>query len=292
MLHAMPFGSVLGRVVTLTIRRFGSPGAFFALDEASKETILLPGAEVPAGAQIGDALEAFVYLDSEDRPVATLRTPILALGEVTFLTVTDVTKIGAFFDWGMPKELLVPHAEQTRSLAVGDRHPIGLFLDDTSRLAGTMRVTEMLKGPSEIDIEQGIWTDGEAWRNEPELGLFVIVERSFVGLVPKSEPHTASRGDALRVRVANVLPDGKIELSLRGAAHEELAGDAERILAKLATPNAPRIGDHSSPETIAAAFGLSKKAFKRAVGRLLKDHAVTIDAERCLVLAGAAPGKR
>jgi uncharacterized protein len=281
MLPTMPFGSVLGRVVTLTIRRFGSPGAFFALDEERKETILLPGAEVPAGVKVGEALEVFVYLDSEDRPVATTRTPVLSLGEVAFLTVTDVTKIGAFFDWGMPKELLVPYAEQTRPLAVGDRHPIGLFLDDTGRLAGTMRVSEMLK--SVIDIEQGCWTDGEAWRNEPELGLFVIVERAFVGLVPASEPHTTTRGEAVRVRVANVLPDGKIELSLRGSAHEELAGDAERILAKLAQPDAPRVGDHSSPEEIRAAFGLSKKAFKRAVGRLLKDRAVTIDAERCLV---------
>jgi predicted RNA-binding protein (virulence factor B family) len=285
MLTAMPFGSVLGRVVTLTIRRFGSPGAFFALDEQSPKTILLPGAEVPAGTQVGDALEVFVYLDSEDRPVATTRTPVLTLGEVAFLTVTDVTPIGAFFDWGMPKELLVPHAEQTRQLAVGDRHPVGLFLDGTGRLAGTMRVSEMLQGASDIHIEQGVWTDGEAWRNEPDLGLFVIVERCFVGLVPATEPHTAQRGDALRVRVANVLPDGKIELSLRGPAHEELAGDASLILAKLSEPGAVRVGDHSSPEAIRDTFGLSKKAFKRAVGRLLKERALTIDADRCLVVA-------
>jgi predicted RNA-binding protein (virulence factor B family) len=274
----MPHEDLLGRVVTLTVQRFGPPGAFLAEEpdeDPGAPVVLLPKGEVPAGAREGDALEVFVYLDSEDRPVATARTPTLALGEVAFLRVTDVTRFGAFVDWGLPKELLVPFAEQTRDVRVGERHPIGLFVDDSGRLAGTMRVSEMLRATGDFTSDE--WVEGEAWRNDPEIGLFVIVERRFVGLLPAAEPHTLSRGAAARFRVANVLPDGKIELSLRGHAHEELEADAQRILDVLDRPGAPRVGDRSSPDEIRALFGLSKKAFKRAVGRLLKQRSVDLD---------------
>jgi hypothetical protein len=236
---------------------------------------------VPEGAREGDELEVFVYLDSEDRPIATARAPRLALGEVAFLAVTDVTRFGAFVDWGLPKELLVPHAEQTRDLRKGERHPVGLYVDDSGRLAGTMRVSELLRSQGEFTLDE--WVMGEAWRSEPGLGVFVILERRYVGLVPASEPQALSRGEAARFRVASVLPDGKLELSLRGHAHEELEKDAERVLAALSRPGAPRVGDRSSPEEIRALFGLSKKAFKRAAGRLMKQRAVAVDGEGFLV---------
>lgn len=278
----MAYDDLLGRVVTLPVRRFGPPGAFLGLDmladderREGERTLLLPGAEVPEGTREGDELDVFVYLDSEDRPIATTRTPRLTIGRVAFLTITDVTRFGAFVDWGLPKQLLVPHAEQTHDVRVGERHPVGLYLDDTGRLAGTMRVSEMLRAIGEFELDE--WVTGEAWRKDPQIGVFVIVEKRFVGLVPASEPTTLARGDEARFRVANVLDDGKIELSLRGHAHEELEKDAQRILARLSRPGAPRVGDRSSPEEIRSIFGLSKKAFKRAVGRLLKDRAVTID---------------
>lgn len=279
---AMAYDDLLGRVVTLPVRRFGPPGAFLGLDmlaaderRSDERTLLLPGAEVPEDTREGDELDVFVYLDSEDRPIATMRTPRLTIGRVAFLTVTDVTRFGAFVDWGLPKQLLVPHAEQTHDVRVGERHPVGLYLDDTGRLAGTMRVSEMLRAIGEFELDE--WVTGEAWRKDPAIGVFVIVEKRFVGLVPASEPTPLARGDEARFRVANVLDDGKIELSLRGHAHEELEKDAQRILALLARPGAPRVGDRSSPEEIRTIFGLSKKAFKRAVGRLLKERAVTID---------------
>lgn len=281
---AMPLDDLLGRVVTLPILRFGSPGAFLALDpkdlRPDAPALLLPGAEIPDGAQEGDALDVFVYLDSQDRPVATLRAPKLHMGDVAFLSVTDVARFGAFVDWGLPKELLVPRGEQTRDVAVGDRHPVGLFLDDTGRLAGTMRVSEILRRIGDFELDE--WVDGEAWRSDPDLGVFVIVERRFVGLVPATEPQSLSRGEAARFRVTNILEDGKIELSLRGHAHEEMDRDAEIVLARLRRPVAPRVGDASSPEEIRACFGISKKAFKRAAGRLLKRGEVTIDADGLL----------
>jgi|SRR5450432_1258221 len=283
----MPIGDLLGRLVTLPVLRLGPPGAFFALDPnvsgPGAPTLLLPGAEAPEGLAVGDELEVFVYLDSSDRPIATTRSPRLMLGEVAFLEVTDLASFGAFFDWGLVKELLVPHAEQTCELAIGHRHAIGLFIDDTGRLAGTMKVGELLRDKPTVALDS--WVEGEVWRNDPHIGLFVILERRFVGLVPASEPHTLGRGDAARFRVTNVLTDGKIELSLRGQAHEELETDAEKILAVLDRPGAPQVGDRSSPEAIRALFGLSKKAFKRAAGRLLKQHRVTIDARGLLAVA-------
>jgi len=175
----------------------------------------------------------------------------------------------------------LPFAEQTTEMQVGARHPVGLYIDDGGRLAGTMRVTEMLRDKGEF--ERGEWVAGEAWRNDPDIGLFVIVERAFVGLVPAHEPHSFSRGEAGRFRVSNVLPDGKIELSVRGHAHEELENDAQKILTALARADAPRVGDRSSPEEIRAVFGLSKKAFKRAAGRLLKQQTIDIDREGFLI---------
>jgi uncharacterized protein len=177
----------------------------------------------------------------------------------------------------LPKELLVPFSQQTHELAVGSRQPIGLYLDDSGRLAGTMRVTEMLRQRGQR-FEQDEWVEGEAWRWDPEIGLFVIIERSSVGLVPYQEPHGLARGEAAKFRVANVFPDGKLELSLRAFAHEHLEDDAERILKMLSGKNPPRVGDKSEPDEVRQLFGLSKKAFKRAVGRLLREGLVEIDA--------------
>ncbi len=283
----MPHLELLGRVASLPVVRFGPPGAFLGLrrdapDPQRAPVILLPGAEVPEGTQVGDELDVFVTLDSEDRPLATLARPRLALGQVAFLEVTDATRIGAFVDWGLPKELLVPHALQTAELRVGNRYAVGLVLDDTGRLAGTMRVAELLRDRRTYAV--GEWVAGEAWRNEPGLGLFVIVEKRQVGLVPASEPHGLSRGESARFRVSHVHADGKIELSLRGLAHEELDRDAAHVLERLRVA-ALRVGDGSSPEVIRRHFGLSKKAFKRAVGRLLRDQSVTLDPEGLLVPA-------
>jgi uncharacterized protein len=276
------FEHLLGRFVELEIRRFASSGAFLAeLDsprDASAPTLLLLGPEIPEGARQSDRLVVFVYQDSEGRPLATTATPKLALDEVKFLRVTARTSFGAFVDWGLPKELLVPLAEQTGEMHIGARQPIGLYLDDRGRLTGTMRVAEMLttRCPGR---EQDAWVDGEAWRNDPQIGLFVIIERRFVGLLPSHEPHSLHRGDPASFRITNILPEDKLELSLRAHAHEELSDDADRVLERLRRPGMPPVGDKSDPEQLRELFGLSKKAFKRAVGRLLKEQAVEITAQ-------------
>ena len=271
---------VLGHHVTLPIRRFGSPGAFLGFGDNDVDVVLLIGNEIPVGAKVGDAVDVFVYLDSEARPLATTRRAKLELGQVAFLEVTGLTKFGAFVDWGMAKELLVPFKEQTADMNVGTRYAVGVYLDDTGRFAGTMRVSEMLDH-RKVDWKDDEWVLGEAWRNE-DAGLFVIVEGEFVGLVPSAEPHGLARGEKAKFRVANVLPDGKLELSLRGHAHEELGNDAAKILENISRPGAPPARETASPDEIRDRFGLSKKAFKRAVGRLLKEGAIAIDRDGAL----------
>jgi uncharacterized protein len=278
----VPHRGLLGRTLTLPIERIDAAGAWLAVDqhedaEAGAPALLLPRRDLPDGAAVGDDVTVFVALDSEDRPLATTCRPKLQLGDVAFLAVTAVTPIGAFVDWGLPKELLVPFREQTRDPKVGDRHPVGLRLDKTGRLVGTMRVSELLRATPVVDV--GEWVSGEAWRTDPAIGLFVIVERRFVGLVPKSEPHGLARGGDAMFRVTRILADGKFELSLRGKAHEELADDAAHVLAILKLPATPKAGDRMSPDEIRTHFGLSKKAFKRALGRLLKDGSITLAAD-------------
>ncbi|EYF05168.1 hypothetical protein [Chondromyces apiculatus] len=201
---------------------------------------------------------------------------------MAFLKVTGVTSFGAFVAWGQPKDLLVPRAEQTRAMRPGERHPIGLFIDREGRPTGTMRVSEMLRGTRSFMLDE--WVQGEAWRKDPDIGVFVIVERRYVGLVPADEPNDLARGEAEEFRVANILDDGKVELSLRGFAHEEVEDDAEDILEVLAKKSTPRVGDRSPSEQIRALFGMSKKAFKRAVGRLLKEQRVAIDDDGFVVV--------
>ena len=275
----MDFKALLGRATTLAVRRFTPSGAFLADPANTAEDaacLLLIGSEIPLGAQVGDLLDVFVYLDSEDRPLATTRTPKLSLGEVCFLRVTSCTSFGAFVDWGLAKELLVPFKEQTRELHVGSREPIGVYLDDSGRLAGTMRVAELLDlEPSNFSEDQ--WLEGEAWRNDPEVGLFAILERRFLGMVPASEPHRLTRGQAARFRVSHLHADGKVELSLRGHAHEELENDAETVLRIIAKPGALPVSDRSSPEQLRELFGLSKKAFKQALGTLYRKRHIRLE---------------
>jgi predicted RNA-binding protein (virulence factor B family) len=275
----MTSDDLVGRVVTLTVQRTSVSGALLASDDPDSRmpAIPLPSREVPEGTRVGDRLEVFIYLDAERRRTATLALPTIALGEVALLPVTEVLRDGALVDAAMPDPLFVPQTEITRDLRVGERHAIGLVVDDTGQLAGTMRVSEMLHVGGRFERDE--WVEGEAWRDESGIGLFVIVERRYLGLVPAYEPHALRPGDWAQFRVSSVLADGKVNLSLRGHAHLQLDSDADHVLAVVSRPGAARVGDHSSPEVIRSLFGLSKKAFKRAVGTLLKRRAVALDAD-------------
>jgi predicted RNA-binding protein (virulence factor B family) len=284
----MKIADALGRRISLRVTRLAQSES--TLGDGSAE-VPVPTRELPEGVHVGDRVEVWPYLGRDDRLAATTRRPLAARDEVAFLRVSGVTSFGAFVAWGPPKDLLLPASELTRELRVGERVPLGVVLDDTARLSATMRIRELLRadgglgGSSGAGVARDEWLAGEAWRVEPGIGLFVILERTLLGLVPEEEPHALRPGDAARFRVARVHPDGKLELSLRGHGIDELATDAERLLAALSKPGAPRVGDASSPEEIRARFGISKKAFKRAIGNLLKRGAVTIDGEGFVVVA-------
>lgn len=282
----MPHQEVLGRVVNLVVLRITPHGAFLCLDDAAEEdspAVLLPGGEMPAGTQAGDSLKVFIYLDSEDRPIATTRTPKLTLGQVGFLKVSDMTPVGAFMDWGLQKDLLLPYGEQTRDIHVGERHPVALTVDNTGRLAGTMRVSEMLKDPPPFEV--GSWVQGEAWRRDQAIGAFIILEGRYTGLLPLGEAESLSRGQSAQFRVTRVRADRKVDVSMRREAHEQAGDDAARILEYLARTDAEPVSDKSDPELIREIFGFGKKTFKRAVGGLLKRGAVRVDEAGLIVLA-------
>jgi predicted RNA-binding protein (virulence factor B family) len=275
----MQITDLLGRRSKLRVRRTSPQGALLAVDAQDEApdapNVLLPRDDVSTRFAVGDLVDVFVYLDSEGRPIATTKPPMLTRGEVRFLTVTDVTRIGAFVDWGLPKELLVPFDEQTRDVHVGERHPIGLYLDASGRLAGTMKVAEMLT--TRTRLKPGFWVEGEAWRNEPGIGIFVILDRHLIALLPEDEPNRLQRGDVEKFRIASILPDGKIVVSLRSHAFVEIDADADAVLKVLSAPGAAPISEKADPDVIRERFGLSKKAFKRAVGRLLRDGQIETD---------------
>ncbi len=280
----MTSDDLVGRVLTLTVQRQSVSGVLLGSDDPDVKmpALALAARELPEDVRLGDSFEVFIYLDAERRRAATLKLPKVALGEVAFLEVTRVLRGGALVDAGMPTELFVPPTELTRDLREGESHPFGLVVDDTGQLAGTMRVTEMLRVGGRFERDE--WVEGVAWRDEPGIGLFVIVERRYVGLVPSYEPHKLARGERAQFRVSSVLADGKVNLSLRGHAHLQLDADADHVLSVLSRPGAARVGDHSSPELIRDLFGLSKKAFKRALGTLLRRRAVDLDDDGCAVL--------
>jgi predicted RNA-binding protein (virulence factor B family) len=211
------------------------------------------------------------------------RQATLELGQVGFLRVTDVVPFGAFMDWGLPKDLLVPLAEQLDEMEKGETYPVGVIEDDQGRLTGTQRIAALLREPPPFVVDD--WVSGEAWRNDPRLGVFVIVEKRYLGLLPQGEPHNLTRGSVAKFRVSQVLIDGKIQLSLRRRAVEEFEDDAQRVLTRLTQGNI-RVSDATDPAVIRAQFGLSKKAYKRAVGRLLKQGVVRFDDSGYVIVSG------
>lgn len=276
-------GLTPGRIHTLTVRRFIPPGTIVGRGPSEDKNappdplreVLIPSHAYDKPPAIGERLEVFVYLDAERRRLGALHHPPICLGEADFLEAVDTSPFGTFMHWGLPRDLLVPFKEHRTPMVLGERYAIALYLDESGRLAGTMRLGDVL--PEGGEWEVGAQVGGKAWRQEDNIGLFVIIEKKAIGLLPSEEPHPLQPGDEALFRVVRRHPDGKIVLSLRARAHEELDRDGERILAYIRGPKAVPLGDHSSPERIREAVGMSKKAFKRAVGRLLKKRHVRLD---------------
>ena len=266
----------LGKRQSLTVVKTVDFGVYLSEGEGAGEEVLLPKKEVPEGTKTGDQLEVFLYKDSKDRLIATREEPAIQLGEVALLKVAETGKIGAFLDWGLPKDLLLPFREQTRKVEPGDECLVALYIDKSSRLCATMNVYEYLELQSPYKKDDRV--KGTVYEISEEFGAFVAVDNRYSGLVPRKDFHGGAKiGDIVEARVTGVHEDGKLNLSLREKAYLQMDADAEAVLKVIDEfDGVLPFTDKASPEVIERELHLSKNAFKRAVGRLLKEGKIEI----------------
>ena len=279
----------LGEKQVLKVERFRDFGAYLSDGES---TVLLPKKELPENLREGDEIEVFLYKDSSDRLIATTRQSALTLHQTALLKVREVSKIGAFLDWGLEKDLLLPFHEQTRRVQAGEEVLAALYIDKSGRLAATMNVYPYLRTDSPYLPDQTV--QGRIYEKSDNFGVFVAVDDCYSALIPKQEEAGDLRiGDVIRARVTKVRPDGKLNLAVRRKAYLQLDADAELILKGIDEyEGVLPFDDKVSPEIIKREFGLSKNAFKRAVGHLMKQGLVRIGDRRIYRLENPEQGDR
>ncbi len=247
-----------------------------ASEEEAEERVLLPKKQVPEGTKTGDTINVFIYRDSRDRLIATVREPGLQLGQVAELVVAQVGKIGAFLDWGLEKDLLLPFRQQRGKVAQGDRVLVSLYIDKSDRLCATMNVYDNLRTDSPYGKDDRV--TGRVYEMSDNFGAFVAVDNLYSALIPRKELYgEVELGKDVAARVVQVREDGKLTLSVRDKAYLQMDKDAERILELMDSQDGVLpFNDKASPELIKQETGMSKNEFKRAVGRLLKERKIQI----------------
>lgn len=266
----------LGEIQSLILDKLTPQGAYLKEKDFSDESVLLPRAQVPNRIELGHEIEVFIYNDSSDRMIATTKKPLLTLGKTAELKVAQVTDIGAFLDWGLEKDLLLPFKEQTCPVQEEKTYLVGLYIDKSDRLCATMDVYKMLASESPYEINDTV--SGTLYLIKEELGAFVAVDNQYHGLIPDKEFYGQNRcGDHVEARVVYVREDGKLELSLRDKAYIQMDKDTETILERLTQSEGVLfLNDKSDPNKISEELKMSKRAYKRVVGRLLKEGKIKI----------------
>ncbi len=271
----------IGKYNNLTILRDTKVGLFLGDPENDPEGIhdvLLPNKYVPNEFEIGEEIVVFVYLDHEQRPVATTLEPYILLNEFALLRVNYVNKIGAFMDWGMEKDILVPFKEQARPMEKGKRYLVYLYMDPkTNRLVASSKTNQFLSN-EEIALEKGEEVDLIV-SHITEIGINVIINEKHKGLLYKDEVYDDSirTGDRMRGYIKNIRPDHKIDVALQKQGYESVEPNAEKILDELrASRGFLRLNDNSHPEDIKTVLKMSKKTFKKAIGALYKEKLIEI----------------
>ena len=266
----------IGKWQTLQVIRSKDFGVYLAEKQGDSDAVLLPRKQVPEDLKAGGELEVFVYLDSSDRPIATVNKPLITLHEIKRLTVASVSKIGAFMDWGLEKDILMPFKEMIGKVREGKEYLVYMYMDKSNRPCVSMRLYEHLATDSPYN--KGDQVSGYVYQISEKLGALVAVDDKYQGLIPKQELHKKVYvGDTLTLRVSEVREDGKLNLSMGQAAYKQIKEDSEMVYeAILAYDGVLPFTDKASPEIIEREMGLSKNAFKRAVGRLLKEGKVEI----------------
>lgn len=266
----------IGKWNTLKALRSTDHG-FYLIDEEQNE-VLLPNKYIPEGFAEGTEIDVFLYRDSEDRLVATTETPLAELHEFAVLEVTEVNKIGAFADWGLEKELLIPFSEQKMRLYPGKKCVLYVKLDEkTQRLLGTTRIERYLER-EDVELEQGQEVD--LLICEPtEIGMQVIINNKYIGLLYDNELFQAViPGEHVTGYVKHVRPDKKVDVMLQKPGYEHVEPAAEKVLQALKINNGfLALTDKSDPVVILARLEMSKKTFKKAIGALYKQQLVRLE---------------
>ena len=263
----------VGNYNQLKIARITASGAVFKTDEGE---ILLPARLVPQGAEAGTLLDVFVYVDSEERLTATTKRPRAVVGEFAILKVKEATTVGSFLDWGLEKDLLLPFGEQIEPVRRGDQVLVRVYLHSSGRIAASAKLEKFIK-PVDESLTEGTEVDLLVYTCT-DLGAKVLINNSFGGLIFNTEfVVKPACGERLRGYVKKIRDDGKVDITLRKGGAQEAANDREIILAALAAHGGfLPLTDKSSPEAIAGRLRLSKKSFKKAVGGLYKEGAISI----------------
>ena len=267
----------IGTDNTLKILRDTKVGLFLGTGVEGEE-LLLPNKYVPKQFEIGDEITVFVYLDHEERPVATTLEPYIYLNEFALLRVNYINEFGAFMDWGLEKDLFVPFKEQARPMEKGKRYLVYMSMDvKTNRLVGSSKTNQFLKN-DDIKVAQGDEVDLIV-SHITEAGINVIVNETYKGLVYKDEVYDDAirTGDRMIGYIKLVRPDNKIDVTLQKAGYENVEPNAEKILDELrASRGFLRLNDNSHPEDIKTVLKMSKKTFKKAIGALYKEKLIEI----------------
>ncbi len=267
----------LGEKQDLVIVKKVEFGIYLAPSAQEKEErVLLPAKQVPEGSEVGDSLEVFVYRDSNDRMIATTATPKLVMGQVAELAVVEVGRIGAFLDWGLEKDLLLPYKQQKRHVKAGDKVLVSLYIDKSNRLCATTNVYNNLRSDSPYQKDDRV--RGRIYEISDNFGAFVAVDNQYSALIPKRELYgSPALYEDVEARVVEVLPDGRLTLSVREKAYLQIEADGDKLLRILDSyEGVLPFTEKADPEVIRRETGMSKNEFKRAVGHLLKIGAVEI----------------
>jgi predicted RNA-binding protein (virulence factor B family) len=266
----------IGRINTLVALRQTSVGVFLG-DERGND-VLLPNKYVPDTLEVDDEIDVFIYTDSEDRPIATTLTPAIQRNEFAALQVVAVTSAGAFLDWGLEKDLLVPHREQSRPMQVGQWYVVFMYLDEeTNRLVASSKVNRFLD-PDVRDLYVGEEVQLLAYETT-DLGVNVIINNRYKGLIYANEIfRTVRPGDPLIGYIKHIRDDDRVDVSLQRPGFENVEPNARRILAMLKAENGfLPLTDSSPPELIYEMLEMSKKTFKKAIGTLYKERKIVIE---------------
>ena len=269
----------IGEINELTILRETSVGLFLGDDEDND--VLLPIKYMPENFEIGDKLSVFIYTDSEDRVIATNLVPKISLNEFAFLQVNAIDQVGAFMDWGLEKDLLVPFKNQNRKMEKDRWYVVFMYLDpESNRLVGSCKVNRYLK-PDKVELEIGQQVQILVWEST-DLGLNVIIENKYRGLVFRNEIfQKVYLGDVLSGFVKNIRDeDNRVDISLQQQGYQNVEPNSRRILDLLKQKNGfLKLSDKSDPEDIHDELEMSKKTFKKAIGALFREQRIRIEEE-------------